>query len=101
MFTRRGEAFHYLLAAGTGLNFSGGTRNLEAGSDVSGAGTLFVSGATVNANGSQCLAGRTNKKHLLLTGKFACLDERFHGRELCARAKKRLNVLIRKMDVTG
>ena len=38
------------VAAGAGLNFPGGTRDLGAASDMTGAGALTVSGATVNAN---------------------------------------------------
>ncbi|ROZ64162.1 CARDB domain-containing protein [Ramlibacter sp. WS9] len=41
----------YNVSAGTILNFGGGTRNLNAGSNVTGAGTLEAVGGTVNANG--------------------------------------------------
>ena len=40
----------YDVDTGTTLNFSGGTRNLGAGTNITGLGTLAVSGATVNAN---------------------------------------------------
>ena len=40
----------YAVDAGAALNFSGGTRNFDAGSDISGPGQLIVSGATVNAS---------------------------------------------------
>ncbi len=42
----------YTVAAGATINFQGGTRTLADGSDITGAGTLTVSGATVNANGA-------------------------------------------------
>ena len=38
------------------LGFTGGTRNLEAGSDVAGGGTLSVSGGTVNADAALSIA---------------------------------------------
>ncbi|HEY3182667.1 MAG TPA: hypothetical protein VGJ77_07535, partial [Gaiellaceae bacterium] len=46
----------YAVAAGATLEFVGGTRNLQLGSDVGGAGTLVVSGGTVNANASLAIA---------------------------------------------
>ena len=46
----------YSVAAGSVLGFTGGTRNLEAGSDVAGGGTLSVSGGTVNADAALSIA---------------------------------------------
>ncbi|MBP6900354.1 MAG: filamentous hemagglutinin N-terminal domain-containing protein [Burkholderiaceae bacterium] len=46
----------YAVAAGATLDFSGGTRTLETASSVSGAGTLKVSGASVQGLGALSLA---------------------------------------------
>ena len=51
------DAGAYAVASGTVLNFAGGTRTLLEGSQVSGAGTLLVSGGTVHANGALGIAG--------------------------------------------
>jgi fibronectin-binding autotransporter adhesin len=40
----------YALSAGTILEFNGGTRDLNSGTNISGAGNLLFSGGTVNAN---------------------------------------------------
>ncbi|MFS6826944.1 beta strand repeat-containing protein [Cyanobium sp. ATX-6F1] len=53
----------YAVDAGTTLNFSSGTRDLNAGSNITGLGTLSVSGATVNAN-----SGLTIGSNLQLDG---------------------------------
>ena len=45
------DAGAYAVASGTVLNFAGGTRDMLDGSQVTGAGTLLVSGATVNVEG--------------------------------------------------
>ena len=49
----------YAVAAGAALNLVGGTRTFDTGSDVTGAGSLTVSGATVNANVPLSLASNT------------------------------------------
>src|SRR5205823_5542338 len=46
----------YSVATGATLNFAAGTRTLNGGADISGAGTVTVSGAIVNANVALSLA---------------------------------------------
>ncbi len=46
----------YVVDAATTLEFGGGTRNLNAGSNVTGLGAVNVSGGTVNVNGNYGIA---------------------------------------------
>ena len=47
----------YAIGSGATLQFNGGTRNLNGGSDVTGAGAVNVSAGTVNVNGSYGISG--------------------------------------------
>ena len=58
----------YTVDGGATLNFSGGTRNLSAGSNITGTGTLAVSGATVNANANSLLDIGTTGAALAISG---------------------------------
>ena len=71
----------YALSPATTLQFNGGTRNLNAGSDVTGNATVLVSGGVVNVNGSYGIAS-PKRSFTILTNQTSVVrtDEQTHGR---------------------